>query len=104
MCSKKMLYGAIKVYTNTGGTEKPKRMKRARKTTVREDRLICRLSKENHFFTTKDIHSAIPSQMTSQVTPRTKVVPNSDLPGCRILSIQPGARMNGLIFGGRISA
>lgn len=71
LCSKKMVYGAIKVYAETGSFENPKRKKRPRKTTVKEDRLICRYSRTNPFLTSQDIQHAVRSQLSTQITART---------------------------------
>ena len=49
-CSKKMVFGAIQVFKRTGSFETPKRKPIERKTTPKEDRLICRISKADPFW------------------------------------------------------
>lgn len=43
MCSKKKVYGAIETYADTGSIENRIRKRRGKKTTARDDQIICRL-------------------------------------------------------------
>ena len=69
-CSKKMVHGAIRVYTETASFENPERKPRSRKTTEREDHLICRQSKTDPFLSSKQIHEALSSQLNQEICAR----------------------------------
>ena len=70
-CSKKMVFGAIHLYNKTKEFETPARKPRARKTTLAEDRIICRASKRNPFLSSREIRAEIGLQINAEISTRT---------------------------------
>lgn len=71
LCSKTMVNNAIKQYTENGTIENKKRKPRPRKTTKREDRIICKVSKDNPFLTSKQINIEVAAHLDEEVSART---------------------------------
>lgn len=70
-CSKKMVFTAIKTYNSTASLDNLPRKKRSRKTTLMEDRLICRSSKADPFMSSKQINEAVSNTLRNKLSDRT---------------------------------
>ena len=70
-CSKTKVHQAIVHFGSLGSTENKIRKQRPRKTTVKEDRRICRESKKNPFLTARKIRDNLATQISREVSVRT---------------------------------